>query len=50
MVWSKRQWLETYEAGKHRRPEHEVDTKKRELAVLVQASADYRRAAERPAS
>jgi len=44
LVYGKRTWLDTF-AGK--RPVHEVETRQRELAVLEQAEADYRRAAER---
>ena len=49
LVWSKRTWLDTFSGGSNRRPEHEVETRTRELAVLEQAEADYRRAAERVA-
>jgi hypothetical protein len=47
MVWSKHTWLETFSSGSKRRPDHEVVAKARELTVLQQAEADYRRAAER---
>jgi hypothetical protein len=50
MVWSKRTWLDTFSSGTNRRPDHEVETRGRELEVLQQAEADYRRAAERFAS
>lgn len=44
MVWSKRTWLEGVGS---KRPAHEIETRRRELAVLEQAEGDYRRAAER---
>lgn len=44
MVWSKRMWLDGVGT---KRPAHEIETRRRELAVLEQAEADYRRAAER---
>ncbi|MGO4449071.1 hypothetical protein AB4Y96_09100 [Phyllobacterium sp. TAF24] len=46
-VISKASWLQDFSAGKRKRPVHEIETKWRELAVLKQASADYRRASER---
>ena len=46
LAWSKRTWLQSF-AGV--RPAHEVETRQRELEVLEQAEADYRRAAERVA-
>jgi hypothetical protein len=50
MVWSKRTWLDTFSSGSNRRPDHDIETCSRELSVLQQAEADYRRAAERIAS
>lgn len=47
MVWSKRTWLDDFSSGAKRRPEHEIQTKARELEVLQQAADDYQRAAER---
>lgn len=47
MVWSKRTWLDDFSSGVKRRPEHEIQTKARELEVLQQAADDYQRAAER---
>jgi hypothetical protein len=49
LVYSKTVWLADYAQGPRRRPEHEADVKRRELAVLRQAADDYRRAAERAA-
>lgn len=50
LVWSKQTWLETFGSGKGARPQHEIETKQRELAVLEQARDDYRRAAEKAAA
>lgn len=47
LVWSKRTWLETFSSEVKRRPDHDIETRQRELAVLQQAEADYRAAAER---
>lgn len=47
MVWSKQTWLDEFSTGAKRRPDHEIETRARELEVLRQAEADYRRAAER---
>ncbi|MDR7034512.1 hypothetical protein [Mesorhizobium sp. BE184] len=47
LVWSKRAWLEQFGSGKAGRPQHEIETKQIELAVLEQAHGDYRNAAGR---
>jgi hypothetical protein len=47
LIYSKRTWIRTF-AGK--RPAHEVNIRKRELAVLEQAHADYERAARKRAA
>lgn len=47
MVWSKQAWLDDFSSGSRRRPDHEIETKSRELAALRQAAEDYQRAAER---
>lgn len=47
MVWSKRAWLGAFSDGRTKRPDHEIETRTRELAVLEQAAEDYRAAAER---
>jgi hypothetical protein len=47
MLWSKRTWLDTFSSGSNRRADHEIETRSRELAVLQQAEADYRAAADR---
>ena len=47
LVWSKQTWLDEFSTGAKRRPDHEIETRSRELEVLQQAEADYRLAAER---
>lgn len=47
LVWSKQTWLDTFSNGAKRRPDHDIETRQRELAVLQQAEVDYRNAAER---
>jgi hypothetical protein len=49
MVWSKQTWLDDFGSGRNKRPDHDIETKQRELAVLEQAHADYRRVAKRSA-
>jgi hypothetical protein len=46
LVYSKHTWLNQFSGPKHPRPEHELVVRRRELAVLQQAAADYRHAAE----
>lgn len=46
-VASNATWLETFSAGQKKRPDHEIETKRRRGAVLMQALEDYRRAADR---
>ena len=47
LVWSKQTWLDQFSSGPKRRPDHEIETRARELAVLQHAEADYRAAAGR---
>jgi len=47
LACSKRTWLGAFGSGRNKRPDYEIETRNRELAVLEQATADYRRAAER---
>lgn len=47
LVWSKQVWLDTFSKGAKRRPDHDIEARRRELAVLQQAEADYRSAANR---
>lgn len=49
MAHSKYGWLSTFSTGKKKRPDHEIETQRHHLAVLRQAAADYRNAAERAA-
>jgi hypothetical protein len=49
MVVSKLNWLSRFSDGRSKRPDHEIDQKRRELAVLRQAKEDYQKAAERAA-
>lgn len=44
MVFSKATWLSDFGHGRNARPAHEIETKQRELSVLKQAAADYRKA------
>lgn len=41
MVFSKSAWLSDFSSGKKKRPDHEIDIKRRELAVLQQAHDHY---------
>lgn len=43
----KSHWLTNFANGKNKRPDHEIEMKRRELAALMQARDDYQRAAER---
>lgn len=45
LAYSKREWLNTFSSGQKRRPEHEIETRRRELEVLEQATDDYQRVA-----
>lgn len=47
MIWSKRTWIESFSTGKSKRPDHEIETKTREVAVLERVATDYRRASGR---
>lgn len=50
IVYSKSTWLATFDHGPKKRPDHEIETKRRELEVLKQAASDYRAAAQRSAA
>jgi hypothetical protein len=50
MVSAKVDWLRRFSDGKAKRPDHEIDHKRRELAVLNQAAGDYKAAASRSAA
>lgn len=47
MIYSKTVWLAEFTQGHKKRPDHEIDHKRRELAVLRQAAAEYRASAEK---
>lgn len=47
LVYGKTCWLADFTHGHRKRPDHEIETKQRELAVLKQAAGDYRAAAQR---
>lgn len=47
LVIGKAAWLQDFSGGKRRRPDHEIETRWRELAILKQATSDYSRAADR---
>jgi hypothetical protein len=47
LAYSKRTWLSHCSTGRDKRPDWELDLKRRELRVLEQATADYRVAHER---
>jgi len=50
LIYSKTTWLADFSHGSRKRPDHEIEQKRRELAVLQQAYEDYSAAAERRAS
>ena len=43
LIVSKRSWLASFSAGRNRRPEHEVEAKRRELVDLEAIAEDYRK-------
>lgn len=47
MIYAKVTWLADFSQGRNRRPEHEIEHKQRELAILKQAAFEYRASAER---
>jgi hypothetical protein len=47
MIYGKATWLADFGQGSKKRPDHEVDQKRRELTVLKQAAFEYRASAER---
>lgn len=49
-AWSKREWLNTFSSGRKKWPEHDIQQKRDDLDILLQAAAYIRaRAAERAA-
>ena len=47
LVIGKAAWLQDFSGGKRKRPDHEIEARWRELAVLKQAVSDYAAAVER---
>lgn len=47
MIYGKASWLADFSHGQKKRPDHEIDQKRRELAVLKQADVEYRASAEK---
>lgn len=47
MIYGKSCWLADFSHGPKKRPDHEIEHKRRELAVLKQAAFEYRASAER---
>lgn len=47
LVIGKATWLQEFSEGRRKRPDHEIETRWRELAVLKQAVSDYTAAAQR---
>lgn len=46
MIVGKNQWLETFSSGPKKRPDHEIEGKRREVAILNTIADDYRKAVE----
>lgn len=46
MIRSKMTWIETFSAGRSKRPDHEIEHKREEVAVLNEIAADYRKAVD----
>lgn len=49
LCYGKVDWLSRFSDGRNRRGDHEIELKRRELAVLQQAKEDYQKAAGRAA-
>lgn len=47
LVYSKATWLADFSHGSRKRPDHEIEQKRRERDVLQQAYDDYSAASER---
>jgi len=47
MIYGKTCWLADFAQGSRKRPDHEVEQKRRELSILKQAAFEYRASAER---
>ena len=46
-VWENQTWLGDFSTGQKKRPDHEIEGKRKRGAVMRQALEDYRRAASR---
>ena len=47
MIYGKELWLTAFSQGARKRPDHEIEHKRRELDVLKQAAFEYRASAEK---
>lgn len=47
MVYGKTCWLANFSQGSKKRPDHEIEHRRRELDVLRQAAFEYRASAEK---
>lgn len=47
MAYGKVTWLSDFSDGRNKRPDHEIEHKRRELDVLKQAAREYRASAEK---
>lgn len=47
MIYAKTAWLADFSQGNKKRPDHEIEQKRRELTVLTQAAYEYRASAEK---
>ena len=47
MIYGKATWLADFAQGRNKRPDHEIEEKTHELAVLKQAAFEYRASAEK---
>lgn len=47
LLYGKTCWLADFATGPKKRPDHEIEEKQRDLAVLRQAAFEYRASAER---
>lgn len=47
MVYGKTCWLSDFAQGPRKRPDHDIEYKRRELDVLRQAAFEYRASAEK---
>lgn len=50
LIYGKSEWLRRFSGGKDKRPDHDLETRRRERRVLEQARDDYTAAAKRSAA